>query len=422
MRFERYGAYKESGVDWLGGIPNEWGICRLKDIFIMNRGKFSHRPRNDSKMYGGEHPFLQTGDVAKSNKYVQSYTQTLSNEGVKVSRKFKKDTILMTISANIGDIGILKFDAYFPDSIIGFKSMYNIDNDFAFYFLYVLKNPLNRIKVTNTQDNLNLERLNTIFKALPKIKTQTKIANYLDLKTKKVDKEISILEQKIEKYKELKETLIAETVLRGLDKDVVLKESGIEWVGSIPEYWDVKRVKQILYKKVKKQNMSLECGSISFGKIIFKNSDKVPLETKASYQEVNIGDFVINPLNLNFDLKSLRTALSTKDVVMSQGYIILRSQKGYFKSYLKWILREFDIFEMKTFGSGVRQTINFDDIGNSLFCIPPYYEQIEIANYLDEKTSKIDNIIKSTEDKIKVLKEFRKTLINDVVTGKVKVA
>ena len=86
---EKYNEYKDSGVDWIGGIPREWSIKRVKEIFNIERGKFTHRPRNDEKMYSnGVYPFIQTGDVAKSNKYVTTFKQTLNENGIKVSRKF----------------------------------------------------------------------------------------------------------------------------------------------------------------------------------------------------------------------------------------------------------------------------------------------------------------------------------------------
>ena len=160
---KKYDTYKPSGIDWLGEIPQHWEIKRVKDIFHLERGKFTHRPRNDERMYeNGIYPFIQTGDVAKAEKYIIEYRQVLNDNGIRVSRKFKKGTLVMTIAANIGDVALLGFDAYFPDSLVAFNTKFN--TSYFFYLLKITKNELDTVKVTNTQDNLNLERLNSLQK------------------------------------------------------------------------------------------------------------------------------------------------------------------------------------------------------------------------------------------------------------------
>ena len=142
------------------------------------------------------------------------------------------------------------------------------------------------------------------------------------------------------------------------------KDSGVIWMGQVPNDWMSIKFKQVLIQKTKTANHILNCGSISFGSVVYKDNDKIPEETRASYQEVLEGEFLINPLNLNFDLKSLRTALSTLNVVVSTGYIVLQSKSNIEKHYLRWLLYQFDVAHMKTLGAGVRQTVNYTDIGN----------------------------------------------------------
>ena len=194
------------------------------------------------------------------------------------------------------------------------------------------------------------------------------------------------------------------------------KDSGIEWIGEIPEHWDVVKVKQFFYEKKKSHDINLKSGAISFGEVVYKDDEKIPFETKASYQVVNKGDFLINPLNLNYDLKSLRIALSNIDVVVSSGYIVLKAKQNIIKKYYKWFLHRFDVAFMKTLGAGVRQTLSFTDIGKSLIVYPPIEEQIQIADFLDKKTAQIDKAITLKEQLIERLKERRQILINDAVT------
>lgn len=196
------------------------------------------------------------------------------------------------------------------------------------------------------------------------------------------------------------------------------KDSGVKWLGEIPEHWEIRKLKWIFTEKKKVTNPTLNCGSISFGKVVYKDDEKIPEATKKSYQVVNKGEFLLNPLNLNYDLKSLRIALSEIDVVVSSGYIVLQNQIQIHKDYYKWLLHIYDILYMKTLGAGVRQTINFYDISESLLCLPGDEEQKAIAEFLDDKTTKIDQLIAIKEKEIDLLKERRQILIHELVTGK----
>jgi len=194
------------------------------------------------------------------------------------------------------------------------------------------------------------------------------------------------------------------------------KDSGEGWIGVVPKKWDIVRLKHIFKEKKITHNLKLNCGSISFGKVVYKDDDKVPISTKASYQEVLIDEYLINPLNLNYDLISLRIALSGKNVVVSSGYIVLQNHADINKSFYKWLLHRYDVAYMKLLGSGVRQTINFNHIANSLLPFPPLTEQTAIANFLDEKTANIDKAITQKEKLITLLKERKQILIQNAVT------
>src|SRR5690554_4136604 len=113
------------------------------------------------------------------------------------------------------------------------------------------------------------------------------------------------------------------------------KDSGVKWLGEIPEHWELKRFKHIFKEKKITYNVELNSGSISFGKVVYKDDEKIPESTKRSYQVLNKGEFLINPLNLNYDLISLRIALSDKDVVVSSGYIIVQNVIKLSKEYYK---------------------------------------------------------------------------------------
>jgi type I restriction enzyme, S subunit len=194
------------------------------------------------------------------------------------------------------------------------------------------------------------------------------------------------------------------------------KESREDWIGEIPSHWDVVKLKHLFVEKKATANPSLPAGSISYGKVVTKDDEKIPVSTKASYQEVLKGEFLINPLNLNYDLVSLRIGLSYIDVVVSPGYIVLKTIADVNKEYYRYLLHRYDVAYMKLLGSGVRQTINFNHISSSLLLLPPKNEQTRIAEFLDKKTIQIEHAIAQKERQIELLKERRQILINSAVT------
>lgn len=192
--------------------------------------------------------------------------------------------------------------------------------------------------------------------------------------------------------------------------------SSAVWYKKKPVHWKCERFKYNFIEKTKINATHLPAGSISFGEVVYKNEKNLSKDTKNSYQEVLAGEYLINPLNLNFDLISLRTALSDIDVVVSTGYIVLQSRGELYSRFARWLLQQFDVSHMKTLGAGVRQTINYADIGNSIFCQPSLEEQITIAAFLDHETAKIDTLIDKQQQLIELLKEKRQAVISHAVT------
>lgn len=192
----------------LGTLPKDWSVRRLSEISKVERGKFSHRPRNAPEFYGGNIPFIQTGDVVNSNGKINSYHQTLNEKGLSVSKLFKKGTIVITIAANIGDTGILEFDSCFPDSLIGITPSEEIHPVFLEYYLRTQKTYLNSICTQSAQKNINLEKLNPLLVVVPPRNEQEKIAKVL-----------SSIDEKILIGKKLKERLIF--LKKGLMSDLL---------------------------------------------------------------------------------------------------------------------------------------------------------------------------------------------------------
>ena len=204
---------KDSGIDWIGEIPKDWEVKKIKYTSLLTRGVFGHRPRNDPEYYDGSYPFIQTGDVANANKYILEYSQTLSDLGKQVSREFKKGTIAFTLAANVGDAAILAFDSYFPDSVMAIEPIDNINTTYIYYILSIMKEQFLKVAIISTQLNLNVERVGEIKIPITyNLKEQQEIVDFLDKKCGQIDELIKDKKTQIEKMEGYKKSLIYEYV------------------------------------------------------------------------------------------------------------------------------------------------------------------------------------------------------------------
>ena len=193
--------FKETPI---GKIPKTWQVMRLKEVATVQRGKFAHRPRNDPRFYGGKIPFIQTGDIARASGIIKEYSQTLNEEGLKISKLFKKGTIVISIAGNIGDVGILGFDACFPDSVVGISVGNKINKLFLMYLLQYFKHELSGKAPRSTQKNINLQILESLKIPVPPLSEQEKIAKILFT----IDKKLQIENENKKKLENIKRGLM----------------------------------------------------------------------------------------------------------------------------------------------------------------------------------------------------------------------
>ncbi|MCA9997319.1 MAG: restriction endonuclease subunit S [Anaerolineales bacterium] len=211
-------ARKPSGIDWLGDIPTHWESKPIKRVAAILRGKFSHRPRNDPRMYDGKYPFIQTGNIESNKKYITEYHQTLSEDGYTISKEFPKGTLVMTITgSNTGNVAILNFVACFPDSIVGFVPTKDVDLDFLYYLFIAMKEELILTAPVNTQPNLNIEKIGALHAPFPSKEEQSKIVRYIEQKIIEINAAIERTQREIELIEEYRTTLIAHAVTGKID-------------------------------------------------------------------------------------------------------------------------------------------------------------------------------------------------------------
>jgi len=419
----RYDAYKDSGVEWLGEVPSHWELKRLKDIASITRGAIL-RPVDEPKYFdeNGHWYYLNISDVTKCKKYVYTARLRLSTLGSTKSARVKAGNLIITASATIGKPFINKVDVCIHDGFIPFKNV-TTAIDYFYYFLKN-KNIYASIGKTNTQKNIYLDEVKNICIGIPYFKEQNAIAAYLDTKTAQLDCKIDLLTQKATQYGKLKQSLINETVTRGLDKTVVMKDSGVEWLGEVPEQWEVNRLKDIFNERTDKgyPDEPLLIASQDKGVTLKASYSRHTMTVQKNFHTqklVKKADFVIS-------LRSFEGGIETAHYrgIISAAYTIMYPINEQGSGYYKHLFKSSKFISLLvTHTTGIREgrNINYQQLKRDVIPVPNPVERQKIASYLDTKTAHIDHIIETINTQIDKLKELRTTLINDVVTGKIKV-
>lgn len=415
--FTIYNNYRECGVEWLGHIPSNWEVKRLKEISEINR-----RTLSDNTEPSYEFKYVDIGSVTYGVKGFATEQITFDSAPSRAKRVVKKgDTIISTVRTYLK--AITSIDEDYSDLVVstGFAVISPNKKIFNKFCSYLLTSDLIVNKICALSKGVSYPAINSsvigdLFFLIPNYATQRAIANYLDIKTAQIDKEIELLAKKNTKYSNLKESLINEIVTGGLDKNVTVKDSGIEWIGMVPEHWEVKRVKELF--------------DISRGRVIAQteliDDGKYPVYSSQTKDNGCLGHID------TFDYDGEYITWTTDGV--NAGTVFLRSgrfnctnicgtlklnKKRNYIGYLTYSLQVSTKHNKRIDTNGAK--IMSNEMMFIKITIPPYAEQKAIADYLDDKITHIDYITETIKIQIEKLKELRKTLINDVVTGKIKV-
>ncbi|CAC9982286.1 Type I restriction-modification system, specificity subunit S [uncultured Gammaproteobacteria bacterium] len=411
-----YEEYKDSGIKWIGDIPQHWIFNRHKDNFIFVKNKCVNV---SLEKVGLENIEGKTGKLISTNN-------KFDGDGV----EFKNNDILFgKLRPYLAKVYLSEFSGNAVGDIFVYRPKKNTVPKFAQYLMLSDR----YIDVINSSTaGAKMPRVSSGFianlpVATPPLPEQKSIANYLDTKTAQIDKKIDLLTQKVAHYSKLKQALINETVTRGLDKTVPMKDSEVEWVGDVPEHWGVSAITNITSTISIKNHPKEELLSVyrDYGVIIKSMRDDNHNKAGANlsnYKLVEAGYLVINKM------KAWQGSLGVSEFrgIVSPAYITCKTDKKIVeRSYLHHLLRCRNyINEYNRLSYGVRVDqwdMRYDDFKYVPVLLPPKKEQKSIADYLDDKTAKIDTIVKTINTQIEHLKELRKTLINDVVTGQIKV-
>jgi type I restriction enzyme, S subunit len=420
MILQKYESYKDSGVEWLGEIPEGWEVKRLKDISKnMISGPFGSNLKKEIYVSEGYKIYGQEQVIKDDFEFGDYYIIEEKFLQMKNYEVFEND-ILISCVGTFGKIALVPKNAkkgIINPRLIKLSPILRkvhpqfLDKILKSFFSFSQFEHRSR---GGTMDIINLNILKSLNYPFPrKIVEQINITNFLDKKTSQIDSKINLLQEKISSYEELKKSVINETVCRGLNKNVELKDSEIEWIGNIPKHWNLNRGKNIFFE-LGKSKISASEGEDK-GEYKFFTSSVNQSKWLNTYTEID-EEIIFSTGGLaGVHYCDKEFSYSTDCWAIKSSKVFLKYYFYYFKS----IIYEIDTIAFR--GAGLRHLQRDFIIQNSL-PNPPKEEQIQIAKYLDEKTTKIDNIISKIKNQINTLKEFRKTLINDVVTGKVRVS
>ena len=409
-------AMKDSGIEWIGQIPENWNVKKNKYDIKYIKGK---NPAN-TNIDGIGSPYIGASDLDSQRDYELFTTDDIPACQV-------DDILILWDGARAGLIG-RNHQGKIASTVTKLEISSNICSPFFYWYLKGFEKFLADMVGGTTIPHMSRKYIEDIFFLTIPYTEQQKIADYLDKRCEKIDTAIDNQKQIIEKLKEYKQSLITETVTQGLNPNVKLKDSGIEWIGSIPEHWKIRKLSR-LFKERKCKNTGMKehnVLSLSYGKIkkrdIENNMGVLP-ESFETYNIVIPGNIVLRLTDLQNDHRSLRTGLVKEVGIITSAYVTMERIMDIDEDYYHKLLHAFDI--MKGFynmGDGVRQSLKFNELNKLLLPQPPLSEQKEIAEYLDKKCNQIDKAIKEKEETINKLEEYKKSLIFECVTGKKEVS
>jgi type I restriction enzyme S subunit len=435
---DRYSSYKDSEVKWLDKIPDNWERSRIRmvgNLYGGLSGKKGDDFNREENLFNK--PFVPFTNIFNNTYISKDHFQYVNvEEGENQNRVLKNDLFFLMSSESYEDLGkssILLDDVeelYLNSFCKGFRI--KDDRVYPLFLNYQLLGGLHKEMISLegngfTRINLRQDRLLDIPVFIPPLSEQQQIVSFLDDKTQKIESLIQQKEKKIELLKEKRTSLINHVVTKGIDTNVEMKDSGVEWIGEIPSHWEMKKVKY-LFEIRKRISGELGYDVLSVTQKGLKVKDIVSGKGQVSmdytkYQIVNEDDFVMN----HMDLLTGYVDVSKQLGVTSPDYRVFtltdkKSNKDYYLSIFQFGYKN-KIFYGSGQGSSMlgRWRLPSRQFNQFKFPYPPISEQQQIVEYLDRQTEEIDTLIQLEQKKIDTLKEYRQSLISEVVTGEIKV-
>lgn len=415
---------KDSGIEWIGEIPEDWEISKIKYVSDLN-GRIGFRGYKQSDLVEEEHgaitlgpPNMDNGKLNLLNCKYLSWEKYYESPEIQL----RVGDILLVKTASVGKVAyvdrLVKEMTINPQLLI-IKSK-NINNKFLFYVIFseFFQSQVEMSVTGGTVPTLSQEKISNFEITNPPMTSQIKIAKYLDKMCFEVERISNKIKLEIENLENYKKSVITEAVTRGLDKNVEMKDSGIEWIGEIPEHWSISRIKYLTTSRSEKGNLSdtnkyigLENVESKTGKYIKTDTDYID----AVYDQCKKGDLLYGKLRPNLN----KVLISPFDASCTGEFEIIKEST----IDKKWLYYYFltpgftNIVNSSTFGAKMPRA-SWTFIENIKIAYPNDSEMQEIVSYIDSISNVTDVAICSKQKQLKTLEEYKKSLIYEYVTGK----
>lgn len=434
INFNKYPSYKDSGVEWLGEIPEHWEVLCNKNIFKLKKNQVGKKSSDYVLL-----SLTLNGVIKRDMDNPQGKFPAEFNTYQEVK---KGDFIfcLFDVEETPRCVGLSEFEGMITGAYTVMESNGNFDRNYLYYF-YLNLDADKRLKplYTGLRNTISKENFFSFKSFAPPLPEQTAIAHYLDKKTALVDKAVDIKQKQIALLKERRQVIIQQVVTRGLNPNVKMKDSGVEWIGEIPEGWEVKKLRYLAYcfpSNVDKHSKSNEkevrlCNYTDVYKNDYITDNMELMIATASDDQINKftlkqGDIIITKDSETANDIAVPTFIKEEltNVVCGYHLAVIRTYHKSFSRYLFQALKT-KLFnaQFEVCSNGItRVGLGNSDLKNGTFLVPNESEQIQIADYVEKSNLKISTAISLKEKEIEKLKEYKASLINSAVTGKIKVS
>lgn len=407
---------KDSGIEWVGEIPQNWGVERNK--YILTISKDIVRPNKKYQLLS-----LTTKGIREKDE---------NDTGGKVPENYdsyqivsKNDLVMCLFDLDCSAVfsGLSSFDGMISPAYKILKPFKNKANEryYAYWFAYVGSKRYYKQYSKSLRYTLNSDEFNRLFAPVPPLEEQKNIADFLDKKRAEIDGLIAEIQAEIDTLEQYKRSVITEAVTKGLNPDAELKDSQIEWVGNIPAHWECTRGKYILkyiQKPVKSTDGVITC--FRDGQVTLRSNRREDGFTMADkeigYQGIDVGDLVVHGMD------GFAGAIGISDSRGKASPVLNVLDTEHNKRYIMYYLRSMaynDVFTALSTGIRVRSCdLRWNKLAELLYPIPPITEQNEIVYYIDKTMQKVNEIICDKQSQIDTLESYKKSIIFEYVTGK----
>lgn len=435
-RMKKYDEYKESGFGWIGEVPSQWSNLRLRFVCEFRNG-YTPSKANPEFWEDGSIPWYRMEDIRETGRKLNEAKQYITKEAVKGGGLFEAGSFILATTATIGEHAVLIVDSLANQQFTNLRIRKSLEatllRDYFFYYLFVIDDYCKATTKTSTFPAVSMELLKNCHVVFPSVEEQQYIVDFLDKNCGEIDKVISAQQKRIALLQDLKQSVITHAVTKGLNPNVEMKDSRVEWIGKVPKHWEVMKTSLAFqgigsgttpstskpeYYNEETGKFWLQTGDLNDG-IITDTSKKV---TEVAIRNCNLKFYPKDSVVIAMYGATIgKVGILGIDTSTNQACCVLPKS---INMSAKFSFYEFFACKpallVSAIGGG-QPNISQDTIKKQKIVVPPLSEQHAIATYLEKKCASIDSSISKAQHQVALLQEYMQSLITEVVTGKRKV-